>query len=79
MENQCNVPIQTGIGPMTDGIINYVLDKCKSDSVKQKFFDNIAETVNQKIQPYIYLGMAMYIIVIILLLLILLFVVKRHR
>lgn len=67
---------KTGIGPITDSIFNNIIDKCKSN--KETFMDSIAESVKQKINPYVYLGMMMYIVVIILLLIILLVIVKKR-
>lgn len=67
----------SGFGPVTDKLFNYILEKCKSDNVKEKFIDSIAETVNKKIEPYVYFGMIMYVLVLIILVLILILLLKR--
>ena len=73
---------KTGIGPMTDNIINQCIDKITSNEVKNKLADKILEPiidiVNEKIQPYIYLITALYIIIVILIIVNMYLVIKNR-
>lgn len=55
--------ITSGMGPMTDKLLNGVLDAISKENVSQRF----TQIVNDKMQPYIYTGMSMYAVIIILL------------
>lgn len=78
-----NFRVVTGIGPVTDRILNGVLDKLSSREFKEKLndklIDPLTQIVNEKMQPYIYASLALYSIVIILLLIIIYFVVIKKQ
>lgn len=63
--------ITTGMGPMTDKMINDLLNNCNNNIVKDlisnKLIDPITEIINRKTQPYIHFGIGLYVTVIILL------------
>lgn len=66
--------IETGIGPMTDNLINIILKKIASKEFKgmlaNKIVDPSMKLVYSKVKPYIYASVVMYVTVIILLLMI---------
>lgn len=78
-----NFKFQTGIGPMTDKILNSILDRITSDSFKEKLSDKIVDPVigliNQKIKPYVYTCLVLYAIIIILLLIIIYLLLNKKR
>jgi hypothetical protein len=84
-ENQSDVEynFQTGIGPMTDKILNNIIDKFNTVTVREKitdkFLDPVTDIINQKIQPYIYIGLGLYSIIIILLLIIIYFIMFKKK
>jgi hypothetical protein len=70
-----NTKIQTGIGPMTDTLLNNMADKLTNREFKEivasKIVDPVTEIFYVKVKPYFYGGILLYAIIIILLLLIL--------
>lgn len=70
----------TGIGPMTDNILNNILERITSDSFKEQLSNKIVgpviSLINSKIKPYVYLSIGLYMIIIILLIIII-FLVRR--
>ena len=78
-----NFKFQTGIGPMTDKILNSILDRLTSESFKEKVSDKIVgpvtEIINRKIKPYVYTSIGLYGIVILLLLIIIYLLIVRKK
>ena len=73
--------IKTGIGPITDQLINNIIDKLNKESLREKLnygviYPLIDETSN-KLKPYFYIGIGMYIFIIILLLVIIKLLINR--
>lgn len=73
---------KTGFGPFTDSLINNVFDNLDTEKLRNKltdkFVDPMYDIINQKIQPYIYVGITLYSIVIVLLFIIIyLLVIKK--
>lgn len=75
--------IETGVGPITDRLINATIDTINSPSFKknvsEKIIDPASEAISRKIKPYIYLGFLMYLIVVILLIIILIMLTRKKR
>jgi hypothetical protein len=75
--------IETGIGPTVDGIINFILKKLEVDQVKNKISDNILcpamDMINQKIRPYVYISLGLYLIIVVLLVVIFYILVNLYR
>lgn len=73
----------TGIGPMTDQILNTMLDRLTTDNFRekltQKIVDPVTEIINKKIQPYIYVSAVLYVIVIILLIVIIYLIQRKNK
>ena len=78
-----NFNLQTGMGPLTDNLLNTVLDRVTSGDFRErladKIVDPITDVINKKIQPYIYLAAGLYILLVILLLVIIYLLVKKNR
>lgn len=78
-----NIRFQTGIGPVTDRILNSILDRLTTDNFKEKLIDKIVDPVtniiNQKIKPYVYMAMILYLILIVLLVIIIYLLVKKNK
>lgn len=76
-----NFNLQTGIGPMTDNILNTILDRVTTGDFKEKLTDKIVspitDMINRKIQPYLYLASGLYLVVLILLLIIIYILIKK--
>jgi hypothetical protein len=76
-----NSQFVTGMGPVTDKIINDIIQKLSADGVKDQLLyrciDPVTEIINEKIQPYIYVSIGLYIIVIMLLLIIIYLLIVR--
>lgn len=66
--------IETGIGPITDRILNSIIEKINSTEFKTRVNDKVilpvARGAVQKAKPYIYLGLAMYLVLVVLLIII---------
>jgi len=77
-----NFSFATGIGPMTDRVLNTVLDRLSTDKFREKLTDKIVgpvtNVVSQKVKPYIYLTIGLYAIVIILLIIIIYMLMKKQ-
>ena len=62
--------IVTGLGPITVKVVNDLVVKMSNGGLKEKliskYIDPVTEIINVKIQPYIYVGLGLYMIVIIL-------------
>jgi len=65
----------SGMGPMTDRLLNGILDAISKENFSQRF----TQIVNDRVQPYVYMGMFMYAVIVMLLLVIiyLLYVDKK--
>lgn len=78
-----NFKFETGIGPMTDRILNSVLDRVTSGNFKEKLTDKIVDpvmlSINNKIRPYVYTGIILYAILVILLIVIIYLLVKKNK
>lgn len=72
---------ETGIGPMTDRVLNMIVDRLTSGNFKEiltdKIVDPITTVVNDKIRPYIYISIILYLILVGLLLVIIYLQVKK--
>ena len=65
--------IETGIGPLTDSVLNSIVMKIKTGILQEPF----SELINGKIKPYIYICSGLYIIIVVLLIVIMYLVVKK--
>ena len=78
-----NFKFATGIGPITDKILNSILDRFTSDGFKEKLTDKIVDPItniiNEKIKPYVYVSVGLYFIVIILLIVIIYLLIKKQN
>lgn len=83
MQLDNNFRFETGIGPITDKILNSILDRLTTDNFKERLTDKIVDPVttiiNQKIKPYIYTSMALYAILVILLVIIIYLLVTKRK
>ena len=75
---------ETGIGPMTDRLLNTILDRLTTGNFKGKLTDAVLDPVTEviyvKIKPYVYASLLLYSILIVLLVIIIyLLVVKKQR
>jgi len=73
--------IETGIGPITDTILNNCLNKLNSEEFKNKLIEIIyqpaLDIVLIKFKPYIYLLASLYIIIIFLLIIQLYLLIRK--
>lgn len=78
-----NFRVETGIGPMTDNILNSILDKFNTDQFKEKITDKIldpiTDIINKKIKPYVHIGIGAYLVIVILLLVIIYLLVAKKK
>lgn len=69
--SQVQNKLKTGMGPVTDRIVNELIDgftiDAYQDKINNKFVDPITEIINRRVQPYVYLSGGLYIVIIILL------------
>jgi hypothetical protein len=76
-----NPRFSTGIGPMTDRLLNTVFEKLSSDNFRQnledKIIDPITDVVSKKMRPYIYTSIVLYIILLILLIAIIVLLIRK--
>lgn len=74
--------VETGIGPMTDNILNTILDRITTDNFRGKLTDKIIQPItgmiNEKIKPYLYISLLLYSFIVILLFVIILLVMMRR-
>src|SRR5271170_835538 len=75
--------ITTGFGPMTDNLLTDMLNKLDTDKIKNKltanFVDSVTDILNQKMQPYMYVAIALYSIIIMLLCVIIYLVIIKKK
>lgn len=73
----------TGIGPRVDKFLNGIIDKISTDEFREnlsnKIVGPITDIVNQKIKPYIYIGIGLYVILLVLLLIIIYMLYKKNK
>lgn len=73
----------TGIGPITDKILNVILNRLTSDCFKEKLTDKIVDPIttiiNEKIKPYVYVSLGLYGIILIMLIIIIYLSMKNKR
>lgn len=66
-----NYRFETGIGPVTDRVLSSVLSTLNRNDfrtlVTDKIMDPITNAVNEKIKPYVYTSIIMYLILLVLL------------
>lgn len=70
---------QTGIGPMTDRIINSALSKLSTMGITDKLLDPVTTVVKEKARPYIYASIVAYLLLIVLLGIIIYLLVKKNK
>lgn len=75
--------LKTGMGPITDRIINELIDGFAidnyQDKINNKFVDPITEIINRRVQPYVYLSGGLYVVIIILLCVIIYILINKKR
>ena len=75
--------IETGLGPLTDRVLNTILDKLSSDNFREQLSNRIVDPtlgiINRKIKPYIYTMIIAYAILVVLLIIIIWLLVKRRK
>ena len=73
--------IVTGIGPMTDKVLNSVIGNLSDGPIKDvmvsKLFKPLLDDVNQKLKPYIYFHIGMYLFTVILLVVIIILIALK--
>lgn len=78
-----NSRLETGFGPMTDKILNVFLERITSNNFKELLTDKIVspvtQIVNEKIKPYVYISLALYMIIIFLLLFIIYILLRKKH
>ncbi|AGD92303.1 hypothetical protein LBA_00385 [Megavirus lba] len=78
-----NLRFETGIGPITDKVLNSVLDRVTADGFREKLVDKIVDPItsiiNDKIRPYVYLLIFLYILLIVLLVIIIYLILKKSK
>lgn len=72
VKSQQNTPlIVTGMGPVTDKMINDLINNCNNriikDLITNRLINPLTEIINKKTQPYIHFGIGLYITVIVML------------
>jgi hypothetical protein len=76
-----NNNIKTGIGPITDNLINDCLKKLSSCEIKDKIVKNLLDPlfndISGKLQPYLYLISALYAIILILIVIIIYLIITK--
>lgn len=80
-ENQFR--FSTGVGPITDKIINQAFERVNTTDFKEKINTNIVDPlvqmINQRLQPYIHIGAVLYAIIVILLLVIIYLLISKKN
>lgn len=75
--------IETGVGPMTDNIVNSIVDKVNSDAFKKnvssKVLVPLSQAVSDKVRPYLYWMAFLYAILLVLLIVIIVMLVKMRK
>jgi len=83
LDNNDGYKFISGIGPITDNILNDIFNKITSNNFGERILAKVSKplmtAINQKIQPYIYWSIAMYLLIIVLLIVIIYLLVKRNR
>lgn len=78
-----DIKFQTGIGPMTDRILNTILEMVTADKFKEKITDKVVypvtEIINDKIKPYIYMAAGLYCVLIVLLIVIIYLLISARK
>ena len=73
--------IKTGIGPITDNILNECLKKLSTNEFKMSiidmFLDPMFSNISNKIQPYLYMISLLYGVIIVLILIIIYLIVTK--
>lgn len=73
--------LETGIGPITDRVLNTVVDRISSpefrEQLNNKVVAPITNTIYRKSRKYIYTGVVLYAIIIIMLIVIIYLLMKR--
>lgn len=73
----------TAIGPVSVNILQKFFDKLSNSYFKeilnQKILDPITHTINDKIRPYVYIGLILYIIIVALLVVIIILLLKKNN
>lgn len=80
-QNYNELKFDTGIGPLIDKILNTILNKLNTENFKGKLVDKIVDPITgiiiQKIRPYIYAGIILYLILVVLLVFIIYLLLKQ--
>lgn len=75
--------LETGIGPVTDKILNSVLASLQSDDLKKKIsnivIDPVTDVIVLKMKPYMYAVIGLYIFIILLLFIVIYLLIRKRR
>jgi len=78
-----NFNFQTGIGPVTDNILNAILDRFTTAQFQGKLLNKIVSpltnVINEKIKPYVYISIGLYVFIVLLLFIIIFLVVRKKK
>jgi len=70
-----------GLGPVTANFFRSLLDKMNNEqkrTLTQNLIDPVVSIINNKMRPYIYVSIGMYLLIV-LLLIYLIWTIKRHK
>ena len=74
--------LQTGFGPMTDKVLNSVLESMSSSTFKEqlthRIIDPSAKIIKDKMRPYINIGIGMYLFLVFLLIVIIYLLIRKQ-
>lgn len=73
--------LETGVGPITDHFVNLLINKISTSDIKDKLAEKVVDpavvVIKQKIKPYIYVSLGLYLIIILLLIFIIFLIYKK--
>lgn len=74
---------ETGIGPMTDNVLNTIINKVSSDQFKATVTDRLVNPVmkeiSQKAKPYVHYAIFFYVILLVLLIVIIFMLFRLNK
>lgn len=80
-EEKTPMTIRTGMGPVTDRFINEFINGLDmadyKDRINDKIFDPVFDSINNRIRPYFYTGVLLYVINLILLIVIIYILLRK--
>lgn len=70
--------MDSGLGPMTDGLINGLLEQVNNPKLRDMFYQKLLSPVQQQIKKYQLIAISAYFVIVVLLIVIIYLILRKN-